>query len=548
MSRHQRRIERGALALLLGVVATAACGRGGRAADPAPLPVVVPEEPASEVPAADLVVPEDSTAELAALEALQELEFGSLAKGAGHVRGVLPVPDLEQIRRASDALDLFAASRGGAASSASPAYDIDVASFATQTRVQYYMDYFQGVSRDRFTIWLGRLNRYEGLIRSRFRHFGVPEDLVYLGLIESGYSNTAVSRARAVGMWQFMTATGRRYGLEVNDWVDERRDPFKATDAAARHLLDLKSSFGSWYLAAAAYNGGAGRVTRGIRRLSGVIENSDETFFALSERRYLRSETRDYVPKLIAAALIAKEPKRYGFDGLSYLDPLVFDEITIPDQTGLDVIARLADTTTAAIAELNPHFFRGVTAPGKSSIARVPRGSALKVLQRYAEVPPGDRVTFLEHVVRRGETLSGIAERYRVGVSLLRAANPRVHPLRLKIGARLTIPISSAARRSPTRVAARPRPATVPAAPAPAPAPAVGTTAPESPAGSSSGAAPAGSVEHHVVARGETLWMISQRYGVRVADLRVWNGIELGGIIRVGQRLRVAPPADAESR
>jgi LysM repeat protein len=139
-------------------------------------------------------------------------------------------------------------------------------------------------------------------------------------------------------------------------------------------------------------------------------------------------------------------------------------------------------------------------------------------------------VTFLEHVVRRGETLSGIAGRYRVGVSLLRAANPRVHPLRLKVGARLTVPISSAARRSPTRVAVRPRPAAVPA-------------------GSSSGAALAAGAEHHVVARGETLWMISQRYGVRVADLRVWNGIELGGIILVGQRLRVAPPpTDTESR
>lgn len=505
------------MALLL-VGAGTACGRGGIAVDPAPLPTVVSEEAASEVPAADLAVPEDSASELAALEALQELEFGSLAKGAGHVRGVIPVPDLEQIRRAGDGLDLFASSRGGAASATGPTYDIDVASFATRTRVQYYMDYFQGVSRDRFTIWLGRLNRYEGLIRSRFRRFGVPEDLVYLALIESGYSNTAVSRARAVGMWQFIASTGRQYGLEVNDWVDDRRDPFKATDAAARHLLDLKNTFGSWYLAAAAYNGGEGRVTRGIRRLAGVIENSDETFFALSERRYLRPETRDYVPKLIAAALIAKEPKRYGFENLSYLEPLVFDEITVPDQTGLDVIARLADTATAAIAELNPHYFRGVTAPGKSSIVRVPRGSALKVLQRYAELPASERVTFLEHVVRRGETLSGIAQRYRVSVSLLRAANPRVHPLRLRIGARLTIPISNAARRS--------RPAAAPSA-----------------------AAPDAGAEHHVVRRGETLWMISQRYRARLDELRLWNGIELGGIIRVGQRLRVAPPpTDTESR
>ncbi len=329
----------------------------------------VPEGPvAIEVPAA---TPEDSVADLRALEALQELEFGSLTKGADHVRGVVPAPSLTE-------LDLGAGSgpRGGAASAVGPTYDIDVASFADRGRVQYYKNYFLGPARKRFTIWLGRLARYEGMIRERFRAAGVPEDLVYLGIIESGYSNTAVSRANAVGMWQFIAPTARRYGLTVDFWVDDRRDPYRATEAAARHLADLNAQFGSWYLAAAAYNGGAGRVTRGLKRLQGGPTDSlsDETFFDLSARRYLRRETRDYVPKLIAAALIAKDPLQSGYDSIPFLKPLVFDEITVPDQTGLDVIAQLADTTPQAIVELNPHYVRGVTPPQRTSIVRVRRG------------------------------------------------------------------------------------------------------------------------------------------------------------------------------
>src|SRR3989304_2571078 len=143
-----------------------------------------------------------------------------------------------------------------------PPDDTDVGSFPSRSRVLYYMDFFQIDSRDRFTIWLGRLRRYEGMIRSRFRSYGVPEDLVYLALIESGYSNTAVSRAKAVGMWQFMTYTARRYGLQVDQWGDERRGPLKATDAAARHLLGLGRMVGAWGLAAAADNGGTRRGGR----------------------------------------------------------------------------------------------------------------------------------------------------------------------------------------------------------------------------------------------------------------------------------------------
>ena len=482
------------------------------APEPEPGPIPADAQPAAVT--APRSSPEDSVADLMALEALHALEFKSLGKGADHVRGVVAGLNLAPYaEEGAEAAAIAPGPRGGPASVAGPTYEIDIDSFADRDRVRYYQNYFLGVAHERFGIWLGRLPRYEGMIRERFRALGIPEDLVYLAMIESGYSNTAVSRANAVGMWQFIASTGRRYGLTVDTWVDERRDPFKATEAAGRHLADLYEQFGSWYLAAAAYNGGAGRVTRGIKRLRSDPDSvSDETFFDLSERRYLRLETRDYVPKLIAAALIAKDPARMGFDSVAPLAPLVFDEITVPDATGLDVIAGLADTTGRALMELNPAYIRGVTPPGRTSIVRVPRGSGLLVAQRYAALPPNERVNFLEHVVRKGETLGGIAQRYHVSVSLIRAANHNVAPRRLQIGKRLVIPVSSAAR---SRAASG-------RAPAPTP--------------------PVSGVRSHTVRSGESLWTIGRRYGVSVDDLVRWNGLDRGAVLRVGQRIAVAPP------
>jgi membrane-bound lytic murein transglycosylase D len=486
-----------ALACGTGQSDVALLPRGGDAAASAPVAVAAP-----------LPTVEDSLADQAALEALHDIGFASLGKGAEHVRGVMPAPTM------TDFDDQFRGwSRGGPASAAGPTYDIDVESFAQRAQVRYYVDYFLGPARERFAIWLGRLPRYEGMIRDRFRAHGVPEDLVYLAIIESGYSNTAVSRRNAVGMWQFIASTGRRYGLAVNSWVDERRDPFRATEAAARHLADLYGQFGSWYLAAAAYNGGAGRVERGIRRLSVPDSVTDQTFFDLSARRFLRRETRDYVPKLIAAAIIAKEPVRYGFDSLPILRPLVYDEITVPDATGLDVIAGLADTTVRALVELNPQYVRGATPPRRTSIVRVPRGTGTQVAQRYAELPANRRVNFVEHVVRRGETLSEIGQRYGISVRLLRAANNNVHPRRLRIGMRLVVPVSPAARsRAAAGRAPRPR-------------------------------AAVSGVRYHRVRRGETLWIISQRYGVTVDQLRRWNGMAAHEtLLAVGEEVAVVPP------
>jgi membrane-bound lytic murein transglycosylase D len=379
-------------------------------------------------------------------------------------------------------------------------WDIDVETFNNHARVQYYLDFFQGRGRQRMAIWLSRMPRYEGIIRERLQREGLPGDLVYLALIESGFSNTATSRAKAVGMWQFMKATGKGYGLRIDSWVDERRDPMR---------------FNSLYLAAAAYNAGSGKVSRGLGRLpddesDGI--NSDATFFRLYDTKLLRRETKDYVPKLIAAALIAKQPERYGFR-LEKQNLFAYDSIMVPDMTGLDVLARLADTTVAAIRELNPQYLRLATPPGARSLVRLPLGHGPMTVAAYAELPPRQRVTFVEHFVARGETLSGIALRYRVSQSLLLAANPKVKARSLRIGQRVVVPTGGTLS---TKVARRMAEPVV----------AAGTT----------------KRTFHRVSRGETVSEIADEYGISQRELLDWNGLDSRGRIRAGQRIRVSAP------
>jgi membrane-bound lytic murein transglycosylase D len=394
-------------------------------------------------------------------------------------------------------------------------WDIDVDTYHEHDRVQYYLDFFQGKGRERMGIWLARMPRYEGMIRARLQEQGLPGDLVYLALIESGFSNSATSRSKAVGMWQFMKGTAKGYGLRVDSWVDERRDPYRATAAAARFLRHLNDRFGSFYLAAAAYNAGAGKVSRGVRRLpddDADSLNSDATFFRLYDTRLLRRETKDYVPKLIAAARIAKEPARYGFS-VEGAGPTAYDSIVVPTMTGLDVIARLADTTVAAIRELNPQYLRLATPPGVGSVVRIPSGRGPTTLAAYEQLPPERRITFLEHTVARGQTLSGIASRYGVSTRLVIEANPRVRGRKLRPGQRIIVPTGGAISTSVARRMADP----------------------VEPAASS----PSG---FHRVRRGETLSGLAVEYGVTVRQLRAWNALGENGMVRAGQRLRVAAP------
>ena len=258
-----------------------------------------------------------------------------------------------------------------------PTWDIDVRSYETHRRVEFYINVFTGSSRETFVSQLEKGSRYEPMIREKLRRANIPEDMYYLALVESGFDQHAYSRAAAVGMWQFMTGTARGTGLRVDWWVDERRDPVRSTDAAVKFLGWLREQFGSLYLAAAAYNGGPGRVSRGLSRLGDDVDNGtrDDAFFALAEHDYLRGETKNYVPQLIAAALIAKEPAKYGMK-IHTLPAFAYDSVSVPASTPLAAIAKASRSPLDSIRELNPQILRGVTPPSVRFVARVPVGHA----------------------------------------------------------------------------------------------------------------------------------------------------------------------------
>ncbi|TFG65617.1 MAG: LysM peptidoglycan-binding domain-containing protein [Gemmatimonadales bacterium] len=371
-------------------------------------------------------------------------------------------------------------------------------------QVERWIEFFTtGKGRDRFAIYLQRAGRYEGMIRKKAHDAQLPEDLLYLAMIESGMNPNAYSRARAVGLWQFIASTGRAYGLEVSYWMDERRDPFRATDAAIAHLGDLYERFGSWYLAAAAYNAGAGRVSRGIQR------TGSDDFWDLSDARVLRSETRNYVPKLLAAAIVARNAVEYGFGDVEPMPPLEFDVVHVPDATSFDVLADAAEVTEAEIRDLNPHFPRQVTPPDREVDLRVPVGRADIFATNYARVPASERVTWLEHVVTRGQTLGAIANRYGTSVAAIRATNNNVSPRRLQIGQRLVIPRSRAAR-----------------------------VASASSVGPSETLVPPDGPLTVTVQPGDTLWALARQYGTSTQSLMAMNSLG-SSVIRPGDRIMI---------
>jgi membrane-bound lytic murein transglycosylase D len=268
----------------------------------------------------------------------------------------------------------------------------------------------------------------------------LPASLRYLPFIESGYNPGAASRASAVGMWQFMAPTAREMGMEVSNLLDQRRDPIRSTEAAIAFLAELHDSFGSWFFALAAYNGGPNRARRILNQYAPGVEPSDSLFWAL--RRRFPRETQEFVPKFFGAALVASRPTEHGYDSPEPGGRFTFDAVNVPDATTLDVIALAAETSLEEIERLNPQFLRGMTPRGRVSALRVPEARASTFDVNYAAIPPQERVTFVEHRVVSGETLSHIAVRYGVRVADLEAANPGLRARFLRIGATLTVPIA----------------------------------------------------------------------------------------------------------
>ena len=397
-----------------------------------------------------------------------------------------------------------------------PSWDMDVESYATEDRVAHYVAMFSGPAKDRIAARLDVGSRFEPMIRARMKAGGLPEDMYYLALIESGFNNNAYSKAAAVGMWQFMTSTARDMGMRVDWWVDERRDPVKSTGAAVRFIKGMKDEFGSLYLAAAAYNGGPGRVARGLARYADEVENSqgEDAFFVLAEKDYLRNETREYVPQLIAAALIAKEPERYGMT-LHPQPAFVYDSVLAPAATPLAAIAKATGTSVVAIRELNPQILRGMTPPRVSYMMRIPVGSADGFEDRLAALPKEDRVA-LKHVEsKKGDTVDRLAERNNISSVTLSTFNPNLRRLRpsgrLVPGQDILIP---------TRAVAL--------AALDVPDPAI-----EKYASGIRG------VTTHIVKRGETVGGIAKKYGTTTDHLMRLNGMKKA-MIFPGQSLIVA--------
>jgi membrane-bound lytic murein transglycosylase D len=284
--------------------------------------------------------------------------------------------------------------------------------------VQKSVEYFLTDARKFMIRSLGRSTKYKGMMQGILREKGLPPDLVYMVLIESGFRVDAISPAAAGGPWQFIPATGKRYGLVINEWVDERMDPIKATYAAADYLTDLHDMFGCWYLSAAAYNAGEGKILKALK----MYQAKD--FWEIAQEDYLRDETKDYVPRFLAAILIAKDPARYGLTEINYEELWAYDEVVVTDPTDLNVISNLVGVNEDTIKDLNPQLKLWCTPLNQKNYRiRVPKGSGDNFYKAYALLPPKERLKLSVHQVKKGETLKSIGGRYGLSAATLARYN-----------------------------------------------------------------------------------------------------------------------------
>jgi membrane-bound lytic murein transglycosylase D len=314
-----------------------------------------------------------------------------------------------------------------------------------------YVDLFEQRQADRMALYLRRSGRYEGMIRAKLRERGMPEDLLYLSMIESGFNPNAYSKAHAAGLWQFIAPTGRIFGLRIDSYVDERRDPERSTDAALAYLSALHARFGSWYLAAAAYNCGENRVARIMREVTGSEHGTDDDFWRIRSR--LPRETAEYVPLIVAAALVAKDPERYGLGDVERYLPPPIDSVAVPGGTELSVVARAAGVELSVLKGLNPQLVRSTTPPGAPYEVRMPAGTAERFVVGFeaartaaAAAPPTRTPARAQpqrarsHRVRAGESLSRIAARHGVSVGAVQRANGMGSRTLIRPGQVLRIP------------------------------------------------------------------------------------------------------------
>ena len=431
------------------------------------------------VPADDQAVTEsEATEPVAALFSLEEL------RNSGDADGDLGLPDVNL-----------------------PLSDIPL---TLNSKVEYFLYYFQTTGKAAFSRWLSHSSRYIPMMKDILKREGMPEDLVYVAMIESGFQMHARSWANAVGPWQFVSGTGRHYALRIDQWIDERKDPVKATTAAALYLKELYGIFnGDWYLAAAGYNAGENKILRAIS----MYNTSD--YWEISRGSYLKRETKEYVPKLLAAAIIAKDPARYGFTDIAYLTPIEYDTVTIPARTNLDLVAKLCSTTYETIKELNPDLRHWCTPPNYPDYQlKIPKGSKQLFEAEYAKVPEDQRFTerilYSRYHARKRDTLKGLARRFGTSPAALAELNGLNAKSRI-IGKSLLIPVKQTVDFS--HEGRTPR----------------------------SEATTKGSfAKYYTVKHGDTLSALAKRFNVSTKLLTAWNKLKAKVALKPGRRIIIA--------
>ncbi len=386
-----------------------------------------------------------------------------------------------------------------------PEFDIPI---VINAQVEQFIQYFQTTARNRFSTWLARSEKYIPFMRNFLKENGLPEDLVYMALIESGFNPYAYSRSKASGPWQFIYLTGKRYGLSSNWWIDERRDPEKSTIAAAKYLKDLYDMFECWYLAAAGYNAGEKKIATAMKRYG------TEDFWELTKYRYLKQETKDYVPQMIAAALIAKDPEKYGFVGIEYQEPLRYDKVKVPQVTDLRLIARACEVTVDEIKDLNPELSRWCTPPNFPDYEiKIPFGKRELFLKNFEILYPGGKFQFKTHVVKKGDTFPKIAKLYRIDLEPVFEINRLNNKSRLSTGMHLLIPLPKDQEPGPD------------------------STVKKKSAGTNQPAKPVETT--YAIKKGDSLWGIANEMGVNIGALSRWNNLHPEKKLMPGDKLKI---------
>ena len=368
-------------------------------------------------------------------------------------------------------------------------------------QVDQFITYFTTAKgRKQFSIWMKRYMEYKDLIIPILKQHKMPEELMILAMIESGLNPKAYSRANASGMWQFIYSTGKNYGLKRDWYVDERRDPVKATHAACEYLKDLNEQFDNWYLALAAYNCGAGRISRASKL---------HQTYDFWQMHSLPRESRNYIPYYLAAAIIAKDPDQYGFN-IPESKPFSYEEVVLENSADLAVLSRVAGIKVKTLLKYNPELRQSSTPADSPYLLKLPKGKKEQFLARWNSIPESERFApqFIVHRVRYGESLWTISKKYGASIHDIAAVNKIRNRHKIRVGNKLKIPIKGGALRT---------------------------------WGTKDNGGPVGHYKvTYKVKRGDTLGQIAEDYKSNASRIRRWNGLKYGSsLIYPGQKLRI---------